>query len=85
MYTVYNVLCSQVLEVRDEAASGSDGESVQSWAPSQSTPKKEVTASGKKCLSAIFTEVLISQARINLYLKALVNSVFLCMCSGRER
>ncbi|XP_057213453.1 ras and EF-hand domain-containing protein isoform X3 [Triplophysa rosa] len=47
---------TEVLEVRDEAASGSDGESAQSWAPSKSTSKKDVTASGKKCLSAIFTE-----------------------------
>lgn len=47
---------TEVLEVREEAASGSDGESTQSWAPSQSTPKKDVTVSGKKCLSAIFTE-----------------------------
>ncbi|XP_056628820.1 ras and EF-hand domain-containing protein homolog isoform X2 [Triplophysa dalaica] len=43
-------------EVRDEAASGSHGESAQSWAPSQSNSKKDVTASGKKCLSAILTE-----------------------------
>ncbi|XP_055024025.2 ras and EF-hand domain-containing protein [Misgurnus anguillicaudatus] len=45
---------TEVLEGRDE--SGSDGESVQSWTLMQSTPKNVLAASGKKCLSAIFTE-----------------------------
>lgn len=57
------LLCSQVLEVREEAVIGSDSESVLSWTPSQPAQKSDVTASGKKCLSAIFTEVLDSPAR----------------------
>lgn len=49
---------SQVLEVREEAASaGSDSESVLSWTLSKPAQKDDVTASGKKCLSAIFNEV----------------------------
>ncbi|XP_051525909.1 ras and EF-hand domain-containing protein-like isoform X1 [Myxocyprinus asiaticus] len=44
---------TEVLEVRDEAAFGSDIESVLSWTPSQAAQKND---SGKKCLSAIFTE-----------------------------
>lgn len=46
---------TEVLEVRDESGSD-DGESVQSWTLMQSTPKNVLAASGKKCLSAIFTE-----------------------------
>uniref|UniRef100_A0A8C1Q7Q9 RAS and EF-hand domain containing n=1 Tax=Cyprinus carpio TaxID=7962 RepID=A0A8C1Q7Q9_CYPCA len=49
-----------VLEVQEETAIGSDSESVLSWTPSQPAQKSNVTASGKKCLSAIFTEVLDS-------------------------
>ncbi|KAK2899022.1 hypothetical protein Q8A67_010440 [Cirrhinus molitorella] len=47
---------TEVLEVREEAAMDSDSESILSWAPSQPAQKSDVTASGKKCLSAIFTE-----------------------------
>ncbi|XP_051965026.1 ras and EF-hand domain-containing protein homolog [Xyrauchen texanus] len=44
---------TEVVEVRDEAAFCSDSESVLSWTPSQPAQKND---SGKKCLSAIFTE-----------------------------
>ncbi|XP_016102802.1 ras and EF-hand domain-containing protein-like [Sinocyclocheilus grahami] len=47
---------TEVLEEREEAAIGSDSESVLSWTLSQPAQKSDVTASGKKCLSAIFTE-----------------------------
>ncbi|KAF4109622.1 ras and EF-hand domain-containing protein [Onychostoma macrolepis] len=47
---------TEVLEMREEAVIGSDSESVLSWTPSQPAQKSDVTASGKKCLSAIFTE-----------------------------
>ncbi|RXN12661.1 ras and EF-hand domain-containing [Labeo rohita] len=47
---------TEVMEVREEEAIGSDSESVLSWTPSQPAQKSDVTASGKKCLSAIFTE-----------------------------
>uniref|UniRef100_A0A8C2EJX2 RAS and EF-hand domain containing n=1 Tax=Cyprinus carpio TaxID=7962 RepID=A0A8C2EJX2_CYPCA len=47
---------TEVLEIQEETAIGSDSESVLSWTPSQPVQKSDVTASGKKCLSAIFTE-----------------------------
>ncbi|XP_043103331.1 ras and EF-hand domain-containing protein [Puntigrus tetrazona] len=47
---------TEVLDVPEEAAIGSDSESVLSRTPSQTAQKSDVTASGKKCLSAIFTE-----------------------------
>ncbi|CAM4714202.1 unnamed protein product [Leuciscus chuanchicus] len=47
---------TEVVEVQEEAAVGSDSESVLSWTLSKPAQKDEVTASGKKCLSAIFTE-----------------------------
>ncbi len=49
--------------MQEEAVIGSDSESVLSWTPSQPAQKSDVSASGKKCLSAIFTEVLDSPAR----------------------
>uniref|UniRef100_A0A672Q2U0 RAS and EF-hand domain containing n=1 Tax=Sinocyclocheilus grahami TaxID=75366 RepID=A0A672Q2U0_SINGR len=55
---------TEVLEEREEAAIGSDSESVLSWTLSQPAQKSDVTASGKKCLSAIFTEVLNSPSRM---------------------
>uniref|UniRef100_A0A673NKI5 Ras and EF-hand domain-containing protein homolog n=1 Tax=Sinocyclocheilus rhinocerous TaxID=307959 RepID=A0A673NKI5_9TELE len=55
---------TEVLEVREEAVIGSDNESILSWSPSQPAQKSDFTASGKKCLSAIFTEVLDSPARM---------------------
>uniref|UniRef100_A0A8C1SXB1 RAS and EF-hand domain containing n=1 Tax=Cyprinus carpio TaxID=7962 RepID=A0A8C1SXB1_CYPCA len=55
---------TEVLEIQEETAIGSDSESVLSWTPSQPVQKSDVTASGKKCLSAIFTEVLDSPARM---------------------
>lgn len=57
------MLFAQVVEAQEEAAIGSDSESVLSWTRSKPAQKDEVTASGKKCLSAIFTEVLDSPAR----------------------
>ncbi|XP_056319033.1 ras and EF-hand domain-containing protein isoform X1 [Danio aesculapii] len=47
---------TEVVEMQEEAAPGSDSESVQSWMPSKPVQKEDVSASGKKCLSAIFTE-----------------------------
>lgn len=61
--TKVSCVLSQVLEIQEETAIGSDSESVLSWTPSQPVQKSDVTASGKKCLSAIFTEVLDSPAR----------------------
>uniref|UniRef100_A0A9J7ZVQ3 RAS and EF-hand domain containing n=1 Tax=Cyprinus carpio carpio TaxID=630221 RepID=A0A9J7ZVQ3_CYPCA len=49
-----------VLEIQEETAIGSDSESVLSWTPSQPVQKSDVTASGKKCLSAIFTEDVLA-------------------------
>uniref|UniRef100_A0A673HB18 Ras and EF-hand domain-containing protein-like n=1 Tax=Sinocyclocheilus rhinocerous TaxID=307959 RepID=A0A673HB18_9TELE len=54
---------TEVLEEQEEAAIGSGSESVLSWTLSQPAQKSDVTASGKKCLSAIFTEVLNSPSK----------------------
>ncbi|KAI4878132.1 hypothetical protein NFI96_007712 [Prochilodus magdalenae] len=43
---------TEVQEVREETVCGSDTESVQSWTQA----KPDIAVSGKKCLSAIFTE-----------------------------
>ncbi|ROL48862.1 Ras and EF-hand domain-containing protein [Anabarilius grahami] len=47
---------TEVLEAQEEAAFGSDSESVLSWTLSKPAQKDDVNASGKKCLSAIFNE-----------------------------
>ncbi|XP_067268576.1 ras and EF-hand domain-containing protein homolog [Pseudorasbora parva] len=47
---------TEVLEEQEDAALGSDSESVLSWTLSKPAQKDDVNASGKKCLSAIFTE-----------------------------
>uniref|UniRef100_A0A8C1S0Q1 RAS and EF-hand domain containing n=1 Tax=Cyprinus carpio TaxID=7962 RepID=A0A8C1S0Q1_CYPCA len=51
---------TEVLEVQEEAVIGSDSESILSWTSSQPAQKSDFTASGKKCLSAIFTEDVLA-------------------------
>ncbi|TRY99429.1 hypothetical protein DNTS_022986 [Danionella cerebrum] len=47
---------TEVMDVQDDAALGSDRESVLSWSPSKPDQTEDVSASGKKCLSAVVSE-----------------------------
>uniref|UniRef100_A0AAR2LBQ6 EF-hand domain-containing protein n=1 Tax=Pygocentrus nattereri TaxID=42514 RepID=A0AAR2LBQ6_PYGNA len=57
---------TEVQEMREETVCGSDSESVQSW----TLAKPDTPVSGKKCLSAIFTEVTTTELKSKFDLTA---------------